>query len=301
MFETVHAGVCSNKILETCAMAKNYLSELAGLFATPTAENPTVAIMEAAFKHHNLDWKYLNCDVSPDNLGDAVKGARAMGWAGFNCSQPHKVAVIDHLDGVGGSAKIIGAVNTVIRRDGRYIGENTDGLGFLKSIASKVDPAGKNILMFGAGGAARAVAVELALAGASRIDIVNRSAHRGEELVSLLNADTRISAHYAPWTPDFAIPPSTDIVINMTPIGLYPDVSAKLDIDFGTLDGRMLVVDAITNPPDTRFIQTAKLKNCQTLDGLGIVVNVIAICLEMWTGIDVDKQVMRKAVTDLNG
>lgn len=282
-------------------MTKNYLSNLAGLFATPTAENPTVAIMEAAFRHHSLDWKYLNCDVSSDNLGDAVKGAMAMGWVGFNCSQPHKVAVIEHLDGLGGSAEIIGAVNTVVRRGGLYIGENTDGLGFLKSIKSKVDPAGKTVLMFGAGGAARAVAVELALAGAARIDIVNRSAERGEQLVALLKADTPTSAHYHAWDSSFGISPSTDIVINMTPIGLFPDVDGELDIDFDTLESHMLVVDAITNPPDTKLIQTAQSKNCETLDGLGIVVNVIGICLEMWTGIDVDRQVMRKAVADLNG
>lgn len=282
-------------------MTKNYLSNLAGLFATPTAENPTVAIMEAAFRHHSLDWKYLNCDVSSDNLGDAVKGAMAMGWVGFNCSQPHKVAVIEHLDGLGGSAEIIGAVNTVVRRGGLYIGENTDGLGFLKSIKSKVDPAGKTVLMFGAGGAARAVAVELALAGAARIDIVNRSAERGEQLVALLNADTPTSAHYHAWDSCVGISPSTDIVINMTPIGLFPDVGGELDIDFDTLESHMLVVDAITNPPDTKLIQTAQSKNCETLDGLGIVVNVIGICLEMWTGIDVDRQVMRKAVADLNG
>lgn len=281
-------------------MTKTYLSNLAGLFATPTAENPTVVIMEAAFRHHDLDWKYLNCDVSPDNLGNAVRGARAMGWAGFNCSQPHKVAVIEHLDGLGDSAKIIGAVNTVVRRKGLYIGENTDGLGFLKSIASKVDPAGKNVLMFGAGGAARAVAVELALAGAARIDIVNRSAERGEELVALLNADTPVTAHYNAWNTGFAIPQSTDIVINMTPIGLFPDVDDELDIDFETLESQMLVVDAITNPPNTRLIQTAQNRGCETLDGLGIVVNVIGICLEMWTGVDVDRQVMRKAVADLN-
>ncbi|MCR9138650.1 MAG: shikimate dehydrogenase [Alphaproteobacteria bacterium] len=281
-------------------MTENYLSNLAGLFATPTAENPTVVIMEAAFRHHDLDWKYLNCDVSPDNLGDAVRGARAMGWAGFNCSQPHKVAVIEHLDGLADSAKIIGAVNTVVRRNGLYIGENTDGLGFLKSIASKMDPAGKNVLMFGAGGAARAVAVELALAGAARVDIVNRSVGRGEELVALLNADTSATARYHNWSADFAIPETTDIVINMTPIGLFPKVDDELDVDFTTLKSHMLVVDAITNPPETRLIQTARNKGCGTLDGLGIVVNVIGICLEMWTGVDVDRRVMLQAVADLN-
>ena len=90
---------------------QNFLSELTGSFATPCAENPTVAMVEAAYRHHGLDWRYINCDVKPENLTEAVRGARAMGWAGFNCSIPHKVAVIEHLDGLGESAAIIGAVN----------------------------------------------------------------------------------------------------------------------------------------------------------------------------------------------
>jgi shikimate dehydrogenase-like protein len=85
-------------------------------------------MIEAAYGHHGLDARYVNCDVAPAALGDAVRGARAMGWVGFNCSIPHKVAVIEHLDGVAESAEVIGAVNCVVRRDGRYIGENTDGV-----------------------------------------------------------------------------------------------------------------------------------------------------------------------------
>jgi len=88
-----------------------FLSILTGSFATPAAENPTVAMVEAAYRHHGIDARYLNCEVAPDALGDAVRGARAMGWAGFNCSIPHKVAVIEYLDRLAASAEIIGAVN----------------------------------------------------------------------------------------------------------------------------------------------------------------------------------------------
>ena len=96
----------------------NFLSALTGSFAMPAAENPTVAMVEAAYRHHGLDARYINCEVAPEALGDAVRGARAMGWDGFNCSLPHKVAVIEHLDGLGESAAMIGAVNCVVRRDG---------------------------------------------------------------------------------------------------------------------------------------------------------------------------------------
>jgi len=98
---------------------QTFLSLITGSFSTPAAENPTVAMIEAAYEHHHIDARYLNCDVAPDALGDAVRGARAMGWVGFNCSMPHKASVIKYLDGLGSSAALIGAVNCVVRRDNR--------------------------------------------------------------------------------------------------------------------------------------------------------------------------------------
>lgn len=280
-------------------MSQNFLSELVGSFAMPAAENPTVAIMEAAFRHHGLDWRYLNCEVSPENLGDAVKGARAMGWAGFNCSIPHKVAVIDHIDRLGRSAEIIGAVNTIVRKDGAFVGENTDGRGFVESISAMADLAGKRVVMFGAGGAARAVAVELALAGVVTLMVVNRSADRGRQLTDLLNTKTPTSAEYSPWHENFRLPRSTDIVVNATSVGLFPEIDAELDIDWSTLRSNMLVADGIHNPPNTHLIRTAKAKGCTALDGLSMLVNVCAICIDLWTDIEVEKQVMRDAVVGL--
>ena len=175
-------------------MSHNFLSQLTGSFAMPARENPTVAMIEAAYQHHGLDWRYINCEVHPDDLANAVLGARAMGWAGFNCSLPHKVAVIKHLDGLGESAKVIGAVNCAVRRDGAYIGENTDGKGFLQSLFTKIDPSDKSAVIFGAGGAARACAVEMALSGLSSILVVNRDPHRGQELVDLINKATTTKA-----------------------------------------------------------------------------------------------------------
>ena len=155
-------------------MTHNFLSPLTGSFAMPAAENPTVAMIEAAYRHHGLDWRYLNCEVAPEGLADAVRGARAMGWMGFNCSIPHKVAVIEHLDGLGESASIIGAVNTVVRRGDRLIGENTDGKGFVAALGEIADPRGKRVVLLGAGGAARAVGVEMALAGAAEVTVLIR-------------------------------------------------------------------------------------------------------------------------------
>src|SRR5438132_9678109 len=119
--------------------ARGYVSLLTGSFSTPAAGNPTVVIVEAAYRHRGLDARYINCEVSPESLGDAVRGARAMGWAGFNCSLPHKVAVITHLDRLAVSAEMIGAVNCVVSRDGELVVENTDGRGFVVSLQTVVD------------------------------------------------------------------------------------------------------------------------------------------------------------------
>src|SRR6185436_3537098 len=139
------------------SMPSNFLHELVGSMSQGAAGNPTVAMIEAAFAHHGLPWRYINMEVTPDDLGTAVQGARAMGFRGFNCSLPHKVTVIKHLDGLGESAAVMGAVNCVVRHGEKLIGENTDGKGFLRSLSAVVDPRGKSVVLFGAGGTARAI------------------------------------------------------------------------------------------------------------------------------------------------
>ncbi|HEY5707576.1 MAG TPA: shikimate dehydrogenase [Terrimicrobiaceae bacterium] len=274
----------------------DFLATLTGSFAMPAGENPTVAMVEAAYRHHGLNWRYINCEVPPELLGDAVKGARAMGWAGFNCSIPHKVEIIKHLDGIGDSAAIMGAVNTIVRRDGKFIGENTDGRGFVRGLSEVIDPAGKTIVIFGAGGAARAVSVELALAGVSQICVVNRGRERGQELVKLLEEKTPASAELIPWKGTFSIPKNIDIVINATSIGLYPNVDETLDLDVDSLLSHMVVADGIHNPPKTRLIRSAEARGCRVVDGLTMLVNQGVIGIKYWTGIDADVSVMRKAL-----
>jgi shikimate dehydrogenase len=281
-------------------MVQNFLSKLVGSFSQGAAGNPTVAMIEAAFRHHGLDWRYINCEVPPEHLGDAVKGARAMGWMGFNCSIPHKVTVIPHLDGLGESAAIMGAVNCAVNRDGKFIGENTDGKGFLKSLKEVVDPKGKAVVMFGAGGAARAIGVELALAGAQSITVVNRGPARGDALAKLLNGTTKAKATLATWASTYAIPPGTDIVVNATSIGLE-DGDAALDLDLTSLTPGLVVADVIVNPPRTRLIRDAEAKGATVIDGLGMLINQGVIGIKYWTGVDADPKVMRKTVEEIFG
>jgi shikimate dehydrogenase len=135
-------------------------------------------------------------------------------WAGFNCSIAHKIAVIKHLDGLAESATPIGAVNCAVRRDGRYTGENADGQGFICALREVVDPSGKSIVLFGAGGAARAIAVEAALAGAASVTVVYRSRPSAEELVALINGKTKARAEYAAWDRPYRVPVGSGIVVN---------------------------------------------------------------------------------------
>lgn len=279
----------------------NFLHTLTGSFAQPAAENPTVAMVEAAYRHHGMAWRYVNCEVPPERLADAVRGARAMGWAGFNCSLPHKVTVIEHLDHLGPSAQIIGAVNTVVFRDGLLVGENTDGQGFVEALRPVCSIEGQRVALFGAGGAARAVAVELALAGAAHITVVNRGRARGQELADLITAKTPASAEYLHWLPAMTIPAGTGIVVNATSIGLHPHIDDQLDIDWATLRAGMVVADAIPNPPRTHLIRTAEAAGCTVLDGLGMLVNQGAIAIRLWSGVDVDRAVMRRTLEDLFG
>ena len=277
-----------------------FLHELVGSMSVGAAGNPTVAMVEAAFLHHGLPWRYINMEVAPADLGTAVRGAKAMGFRGFNCSLPHKVSVIEHLDGLGESAAAMGAVNCVVRRGQELIGENTDGKGFLKSLETSIDPRGKSIVLFGAGGAARAVAVELGLAGARRITVVNRSGGRGEELAGLLRDTLKLEAELVVWSGDFVVPDGTDVVINATSIGLY-DPDARLAVDLNSLHPGMVVADVVFNPVTTRFLREAAERGCRAVDGLGMLVNQGVIGVRFWTGIDPDPEVMRMALEKAMG
>ena len=270
----------------------NFLSTLTGCFAQPAAENPTVAMVEAAYRAAGLDARYLNCEVAPADLGDAVRGARAMGWAGFNCSLPHKVAVIPHLDELAASASIIGAVNCAVRQGDQFVGENTDGQGFLASLRSVVDPADKHVVVFGAGGAARAITVETALAGAASITVVNRNRQRGGQLVELLDERTPVVATFVPSTEPYRLPESVDVVVNATSVGLFPDVDGHLNLDVDSLRPHMVVADVIPNPPSTPLLRDAAARGCRTLDGLGMLVNQGVLGIKLWTGVDADARVM---------
>jgi shikimate dehydrogenase len=276
------------------------LQKICACFGQPVAGNPTQFMMERAFAHHQLEWRYLTLEVAPEQLGDAIRGMRAMGIRGANITKPHKMAVLEHLDRLTEAAGLMGAVNCIDRAGNELIGENTDGKGFVQSLRSIAEPAGKKVVILGAGGAARAIAVELALAGAAEIRIGNRSPQRGEELAELTRSKLKIASEFMPWEGDFSVPEGTDVLINATSIGLF-EPQARVPVNRETLVPPMVVADVVFNPPETRLLRDAAERGCKTLDGLGMLVHQGAIAFKIWTGIEPDAALMRDSLEEYFG
>ena len=279
----------------------SFLSGLTGSFSLSAAENPTVAVMEAGYGASNLDVRYINCEVAPEKLAGAVSGAIAMGWLGFNCSLPHKEAILEYLDDLAPSARLIGAVNTVVIKDGRLIGENTDGKGFVEALKTIENPQGSRTVIFGAGGAARAIAIELALAGAQKITIVNRSPERGKKLAQHVDSHTEADCSFADWTAGYSIPEDSSLVVNATSLGFYPNHEQTLDVDFSSFIPGSIVADVVANPPKTRWLQAAETAGCVSLTGIGMLVNQARVNAQLWTGETLDAEVMHRALNKALG
>jgi shikimate dehydrogenase len=297
----VRGAQCTDRVLTIVGgmdRTMDYRFELVGVFGHPVAENPTCVMQEAAFEALGLRWRYLTIDVTPEALPDALCGVRALGMKGINLTIPHKVAVMPLLDEVSADAALIGAVNTV-RRDGdRLVGENTDGKGFLRGVREEagIDPVGKCVAVLGAGGAARAITVELALAGVAELIVVNRSVERGSRLCDDLRQRTAVATDFLPWKDTYRVGPDVDILVNATSIGLYPDVEAMPPVDLQGARADLLVCDVVPNPPETRLIKTARTRGLKTLTGLPMLVYQGAIGFKMWTGHDAPEAAMKTAL-----
>lgn len=277
-------------------MSKCYRSELVGVFGCPVDENPTGVMEEAAFKAKNLDFRYITMKVEKENLADAMKALKAVNMRGVNLTIPHKVNAVQYVDKLSPEAEIIGAINVIVNNNGVLTGDNSDGKGFMKSLADRdIQVRGKTMTILGAGGAARAISVEAAMQGAAKIRIINGS-ERGAELSALINEKTPAEAEYVHWTAGIKIPEDTDILVNATPLGLYPNVDRKPDIDYSTVTDRMIVCDVVFNDPNTLFLQEAERQGAQTVNGLGMLANQGAINFELWTGVPAPLDVMTETL-----
>ena len=277
-------------------LSKNYRAELVGLFGNPVDENPTGPMMEAGFVAQGLNYRYITMKVEKENLKDAIAGMRAIGMKGLNFTIPYKIAVIPFLDELSPAAKIIGAVNSVRVQDGQLIGENTDGKGFVTSLMETgIELKERTISVLGSGGAARAVAVECAISGAKTVNIIARNEESGKELADLITEKTEAQGIYFAWKGSVHIPENTEVFVNCTNVGLYPDEN-KPDVVYEDITEGMTVCDVVFNPPETKFLKEAKAHGAATVNGLGMLVNQAALNYCLWTENMAPKEVMKEAL-----
>ena len=278
-------------------MDNSLVQPVLALLGHPVGGNPTQYMIEKAFAHHELDWEYLSLDVTADDLGDAVRGMRALRFRGGNCIEPHKHTVIQYLNRITPTAELIGSVNCLLAEDRQLVGENTEGKAFLDALRRRLDPADKRVVILGAGRMARAIAVEMALAKAAVVTVVSRSEPSGRQLVDLLTSRLAVQASLVVWEGEYCAPPETHVVVNATSIGTGDD-QAQVPLRLDSPGPDILVADVIANPPRTRLVREADERGCKTIDGLEIFIAQAAVNFRLWTGVDPDLTVMREAIEE---
>ena len=269
---------------------------LYAVIGDPIKHSKSPLMHNAALQSLDVNGIYTAFHVPPDELEQAIKGIRALGIGGVNVTIPHKERVMAYLDNIDESAQVIGAVNTIVRRDGKLIGYNTDGLGYVRSLKEEMIPhvSAARILLIGAGGAARGIAYALLKEGCQELIIANRTVERAQALADDLS----------PYGPIRVVPlldapvidaEQVDIVINTTSVGMHPDVAA-IPLNPDWLQPHMIVSDIVYNPLETALVQAAQRTGCRTHSGLGMFVYQGAIAFEMWTGKQAPAELMRQEV-----
>jgi len=264
------------------------------LLGKPVAGNPTEEMIEAALAAASLDAEYVSITVAPADLEDAVRGVRALGFRGLHVTVPHKVAVVRLVDELTPAAELAGAVNCVKREGSKLVGDNTDGKGFLAALRQVLDPDAVEAVVIGAGGAARAIAAELALAGAARITIANRSPERADAIASSVTKATETAALGTPLTPSWEVP-EADVVVQATTVGMG-DAEARLPLRWRPARPGAVAADVVIDPPETAFLREAGEAGFTPLDGLGMLVAQATFGFRWWTGVEPDEGAMRRAL-----
>lgn len=280
------------------ALMHGPLESLYCCIGDPVVGNPTQLMIEAAFRAMRHPGRYLTCTVPLHNLKESIQGIRALGFSGANITAPHKVAVMEYLDSITESASLSAAVNCITNINGKLVGDNTDGKGFLQSIQEIANVEGMRVLVFGAGGASRAIVTELALHGAAEIVVVNRTLDKALEIAESLakHVSTRIVAKLL--ETGFVIGREFDLVVQATSVGLF-DPQGTLDVSWQPGSHRsQIAADVVFNPIHTQFLQSAQKIDARTVDGLGMLVNQGAIAISQWTGSNAVREVMHSALTD---
>lgn len=270
-----------------------------GILGWPLEHSLSPEMHNEAFKALQLDSVYIPLPVPPEKLAQAVAGLKAMGFTGVNVTIPHKAAIIPYLDEIDGSAQAVGAVNTVVIRDGKAIGYNTDAQGFVQSLLAKdVTIAGKTAVVMGAGGAAQAVVSGLLTHGIASIAIGARKREKAQALTKHFPETANLAAC------DWQEPAFTrrlrecSLLINCTPVGMTPQEEEELPVTWSALNPEAVVCDVIYNPPLTSFLSKAQKRGHKIINGAGMLIEQGALAFELWTGKAAPRNRMWSAVRE---
>ncbi|MFN5118130.1 MAG: shikimate dehydrogenase family protein [Cyanobacteriota bacterium] len=275
--------------------------QMTGMLGHPVAENPIDRMFDAVYAHYGLNWQFWKSDVvSEAMLAPAVAGLAPLGYRGVGITVPYKVAVIPLLDEVDDDVKAIGAANYLTIEAGRLIGHNNDGKGVVKAIEKQRSLKGEKVVMLGAGGAGRAMAMEIAWAGAAQLTLVTRREEQGREVAERIAAKAGVPAQWQAWSAPVVVPPGTTLLMNATHLGCAPELE-PVPIDWSSVEPGCLAVDVITNPRLTPFLLEAKQRGCGVVDGVEMLVQLAMQIFTTWTGITPEEEVFQRAVAEALG
>jgi shikimate dehydrogenase len=244
----------------------------------PVRHSLSPAIFNAAFRAAGVDWVFVAFEVAQDDTTGALAAMRTLDLAGLSVTMPHKTAVADHVDECSPDARALRAVNTVRNDGGRLVGDNTDGAGFVRALReeAELDPVGRCCVVLGAGGAARAVVLALARAGASDVVVVNRTAERAEVAAALAGDVGRVGSF-----DDIA---AAGLLVNATPVGMSHPSPDATPVDPALLHDGLVVADLVYQPSTTALLAAARARGLVAVNGLGMLVHQAALQFEWWTG-----------------
>lgn len=267
-------------------MIINTETKLLGLLGYPLGHSLSPVMQNAAFEEYKLNKVYIPIEVSPENLETVVKGISKMNFEGFNITKPYKIKIMEYLDEIDEYARLIGAVNTVTIKKGKLKGYNTDGTGFLKSFEESLSTKiqGKNIFILGSGGAARAISMTLALKGANKIYLCNRTFENAKILsdeinMCALNCSVAVPMSYIEMQDNIN---DSHVIINCTSVGMVPNIG-EIPIDKKLLHKNLIVCDVVYNPEKTQLILAAESIGCKVVTGLGMLIYQGVEAFELWT------------------
>ena len=275
--------------------------QMTGMLGHPVAENPIDRMFDAVYAHYGLPWQFWKNNIASEaDLALAVKALAPLGYRGMAITVPYKVAVMPLLDSVDDDVRAIGAANYLTIEQGRLIGHNNDGKGVVKAIEKVAPLTGQRVVMLGAGGAGRAMAVEMAWAGAAHLTLVTRRQDQGEEVAATVTRTSGVPAVWQHWQGEVLVPTGTTLLMNATHLGCAPE-QEPVPVRWETVDPACVVVDVITNPRITPFLSTAQERGCPIVDGVEMLVQLAMQIFQRWTGLSPDEEVFQRAVAEALG